>query len=134
MLFRSYFPGIILANGGVYGYKDGIEILEKTKAAGLGIARGALGRPWVFKVLRTGQSIIRSENAVKKIALQHVKLAEKLKGRQGIIEMRKHLCFYVQGLPGARKMREKLVKVDSAKDVKDILFKEPAAGYFFKDI
>lgn len=119
---RNYFPGIILANGGVHSYEDGIEILEKTKADGLGIARGALGRPWIFKALRTGQSIIRSENAVKKIALQQAKLAQNLKGRQGIIEMRKHLCWYVQGMPGARQMREKLVKVESVNDIRNILF------------
>ena len=55
------------------------------------------------------------------IALRHAKLAEKLKGEQGIIEMRKHLCWYVHGLPGAREMRQRLVKVETIKDIEKIL-------------
>ncbi len=65
---RKYFSGIILANGGVgyapfpnpspahssreKGVIDYIDyadwFLEKTEADGVGIARGALGRPWIF--------------------------------------------------------------------------------------
>jgi len=114
---RDYFNGIILANGGINSYDDAVQILDKTEADGMGIARGALGRPWIFKAVRTGQSAQRSKKAVFKIALKHAKLAEKLKGKQGIIEMRKHLCWYVHGLPGACEMRQKLVQVRTVKDI-----------------
>jgi len=117
---RNYFGGIILANGGIKSYEDGVEMLAKTQADGLGIARGALGRPWIVKAVRTGQSIKRAKKAVFKIALKQAKLAEKLKGKQGLIEMRKHLCWYTQGLPGARKMRQELVKVENIKDIRTV--------------
>jgi len=119
---RNYFNGIILANGGIKSYDDAVKILDKTKADGAGIARGALGRPWIFKAVRTGQSVNRFPKAIFKIALKHAQLAEKLKGEQGIIEMRKHLCWYAQGLPGARKMRERLVKVESIGDIKKVFY------------
>jgi tRNA-dihydrouridine synthase B len=32
--------------------------------------------------------------------------------------MRKHLCWYVKGLPGAAELRQKFVKVESLADIK----------------
>ena len=50
---------------------------------------------------------------------------EKLKGKQGVIEMRKDLCWYVQGLPGAKRLREQLIQVNSLDEIKKI-FKNSA--------
>jgi len=58
-----------------------------------------------------------------KIAVNHATLAAKLKGKAGLIELRKHLVWYVAGLSGAAKIRERLVKVGNLKDVKNILEK-----------
>ncbi|MBU4257322.1 tRNA-dihydrouridine synthase, partial [Patescibacteria group bacterium] len=118
---RNYFGGIILANGGVMSARDAFDLLEKTKAGGVGIARGALGRPWLFREMKNKKAEVKGEKEIFKIALKHAELAEKLKSRQGIIEMRKHLCWYVRGLPGASEMRSGLVKVESLEDVKNIL-------------
>lgn len=118
---RDYFSGIIMANGGIYSHEDSARVLSETEADGLGIARGALGRPWIFKALRTGQSVERQKSAVFKIAIKHAELACKQKGKKGIIEMRKHLCWYVHGFPGASQMREELIRVDSLRDIKNIL-------------
>jgi len=118
---RNYFNGIILANGGVYTHDDAMRILDKTRADGLGIGQGALGRPWIFKAIRTSQNVKRAPRAVFKVALKHAELVEKLRGMAVIIEMRKHLCWYVQGLPGAKKMREELVKVENLEDIRKVL-------------
>ena len=120
---RDFFPGIIMANGGIYSHEDAMRVLNETEADGLGIARGALGKPWIFKALRTGQPVDRQKSAVFKIAIKHAELAYKQKGKKGIIEMRKHLCWYIHGFPGASKMREGLIKVGSLGDVRSILSK-----------
>ena len=120
---RDYFGGLLIANGGVKDYDSYTKLLEDTQADGIGIGQGALGRPWIFKAIRTGQSVERSQCAVFKAAFVHAKLAEELKGETGIIEMRKHLCWYVQGLPGAKKMREQLVQVESLGDIMSIIKK-----------
>lgn len=118
---RGVFDGVILANGGVTGYEEATRVLAETEADGIGIARGALGRPWIFKAVRTGQSVKRSQRAVFKVALEHAQLAVLLKGEWGIIEMRKHLCWYVSGLPGARALRQELVRVKTLADIRRIL-------------
>lgn len=118
---RNYFNGIIIANGGVYNYEDAQTLLEESGADGLGIGQGALGRPWIFKALRTGQDVKRSRRAVYKVARKHAELVFKLKSKPGILEMRKHLCWYVSGLPGACELRRNLVKVETLKDIYKIL-------------
>lgn len=120
---RAHFAGIILANGGVVDLKTAQELLDNTGADGLGIARGALGKPWIFEELKSKKQIIKSRAEIFKIALTHTKLAEKLKGKTGLVEMRKHLCCYVTGMDGANELRKELVKVESLNDVKNIFLK-----------
>jgi tRNA-dihydrouridine synthase B len=40
---RGFFGGKIIANGGVYNYKDAQELLDMTKADGIGIGTGVYG-------------------------------------------------------------------------------------------
>jgi tRNA-dihydrouridine synthase len=116
---RQYFPGIILANGGVKDRETAAELLSKTGADGIGIGQGALGRPWIFRQAKTEDYELQTDG-IFTVALKQADLAYELKGRQGIIEMRKHLCWYAQGLPGAKEMRGKLVKVESLSEIKEL--------------
>lgn len=102
----------------VKGYVD--RLLIETGADGVGIARGALGRPWIFKAARTGESLERTPRAVFKIALEHARLAEELKGERGIVEMRGQLCAYATGLSGAKELRRELVHVNTVKEIAEI--------------
>jgi len=116
---RQYFRGIILANGGIHTPADMSKVLADTGADGVGIGRGALGRPWIFKELKNPQFKISSAQ-VFQLAYRHAQLMFKQKGLAGILEMRKHLCWYVNGLAGAKKLREKLVRVETLADIKKV--------------
>jgi len=118
---RDYFGGIILANGGINTAEGASELLEKTEADGVGIARGALGKPWLFSQLATHNTQRITSKEIFKVALKHASMTEKLKGEDGIREMRKHLCWYVAGLPNARELRQKLVRVENLSEIKKIL-------------
>lgn len=115
---RKYFKSIILANGGINDLASAHQALKASGADGLGLARGALGRPWLFKEIKTGRVINLKPKQIFKIALSHAALAQRLKKKKGIIELRKHLVWYAQGLPGAAKLREKLVKVNNLTELK----------------
>lgn len=119
---KQEFSGPVLANGGVTGKDKADSALQETGADGLGIARGAMGNPWIFQELKIPgfKSWEKSWDEIKKTALQHADLAYQLKGERGIIEMRKHLCWYVSGLPQASRIREKLVNITSIEDVGNI--------------
>ncbi|MFH0856478.1 MAG: tRNA-dihydrouridine synthase [bacterium] len=136
---------VVLGNGGIKTLEDAKIMIEKTGADGLGIAQGVLGRPWLFRDIKeymvSGEKCEYNENTplaplkrgidadltrkktdeIKKIALRHAKLAYKMKGDHGIVEMRKHLLWYVKGWPDAKGLREKLVRVESVEEIKRVL-------------
>jgi len=118
---RKYFEGIILANGGVKDKKTAEELLDATNADGAGIGQGALGKPWIFEEVKSDKFELKTEKEIFKIMLRHAGLADKLKDKQGLIEMRKHLCWYVNGMKNAGKLRQELVRVESMADIKKIL-------------
>lgn len=117
---RQHFSGIIIANGGINNLEQAQDILERSGADGLGLARGVLGRPWLFKEIKKQRKIELKKSEIATIAIRHAKLEEKLKGPGAIVEFRKHLCWYAQGVPGASQLRGRLVKVFKAQEVKDI--------------
>lgn len=118
---RGYVPGVLLANGGVVDVATAEEMLRETQADGLGIARGAMGKPWLFHELRSMNQESRSKQEIFELAIKHALLAEKLLGPQGIVELRKHLCWYMTDFPGASELRQKLVQVKTAAEVVEIL-------------
>lgn len=117
---RNYFGGVIFANGGIYNREDAERVLAESEADGIGIGRGALGKPWIFKQLSINNYQL-TITEIFGVALKHAKLMEKFKGEQGIIEMRKHLCWYAQGLKNAKKLREQFVRVNSLDGIRKIL-------------
>lgn len=119
---NEVFDGPVLANGGINNKDKADFVLQETGAAGVGIARGAMGNPWIFQRIKDPNSVPDAVSGaeIKKTALQHADLTYRLKGERGIIEMRKHLCWYVSGLPGASKIREKLIKINSIEDINNI--------------
>ena len=127
---RARFKGMILANGGAADPATAFELLEKTGADGVGIARGALGNPWIFGRLKAdlngGASGGPERGEVLRTALEHARLAIELKGRHGVIEMRKHLCWYLQRIPGGKKFKRDAVKIETLEDVQALV--DLAAG------
>lgn len=116
---------IILANGGINTPEDAVKMLKKTNADGVGIARGALTKPWLFKeikeFLKTGEYKEFGIDEIKKAAIRHAKMSYKDKGKHGIIEMRKYLLWYFRGFKGAREIRKELVRVESVGDIEIVL-------------
>ncbi len=109
---------IVIANGGVNTLVDAQKLLTKTGADGLGIGRGALGRPWLFKEIKKGK-IIKVD--LKKIILDHAQLF--LKNNNNLIPLRKHLIWYFKSQPNSNLIRNKLIKVETLAELKEILAK-----------
>jgi tRNA-dihydrouridine synthase B len=122
---REKFNGVFIGNGGLNNPEDAKKMLELTGADGLGIARGVYGRPWIFKQIKDylikGKYANPTFKKIKRIALDHAHFNFETKGAFGIIEMRKHLCWYFRGFPDAAKLREKLVRVESVAEIEKIL-------------
>ena len=123
----NFLSPIILANGGINTLEDAMKMIKKTNADGIGIARGALTKPWIFKeikeFLEKGEYKKLGLSEIKKAALKHAKMSSKSKGKHGIMEMRKYLLWYFRGFEGAKEVRKDLVKVESVEDIEKVLGK-----------
>lgn len=114
---RTVFSGIILANGGINQPADIKRVLKMTGADGVGLARGALGNPWLFSLKERP----KNRREIFKVMFENARLAQKLKGEAGLVEFRKHLVWYVNGLKGASQLRVGLVQIKTLKDLKKVL-------------
>lgn len=124
---KEKFEGIVLGNGGVNEPESAKKMLDLTGVDGVGIARAVYGRPWVFDqiqaFLKRGEFNQYDLDQIKKIVWQHAKLNFKAKGEYGLIELRKHLCWYFRGFPNASNYRKELVRVETLDDIKRVLRK-----------
>lgn len=118
---RQYFSGIILANGGVNSLADANKLLAESKADGLGLGRGALGRPWLFREIIKQQEEVFTWSQIAQVMLEQARLTNDLKNEAAFLELRKQLCYYVQGIPDASQYRARLVRINNYQDISEIL-------------
>lgn len=117
---------IVLANGGIHTPEDTQKIMgEYPNLDGLGIARGAWGKPYLFSQIKEMQDVGKYTaydfSKIREIAIRHANLLWKNKGATGMLEIRKHLAWYFKGFPNASELRQKLVRAGSVEEIKDIL-------------
>jgi hypothetical protein len=106
----------IFGSGDIFTAEDGLNMLRQTACDGLMIGRGAYGNPWLFRDILTqlkgGESIPPTAAEKLEIAIQHLEFyREQFGDHKTILEMRKHLCWYARGLPGASQFRASLQQV-----------------------
>lgn len=117
----------VLGNGDIKCAEDAVRMKQETGCAGVMIARGSFGQPWIFDQTRDlleGRPK-RSAPPVEErfaIALEHARMAEHYDAdpRGAAIEFRKHLGWYVKGLPSSADLRKKLYAVESVDAIEDL--------------
>ena len=116
----------VIGNGDIKSEEDALRMFEETGVDGIMIGRGTLGNPWIFKqiehYLRTGEKLEEISNEEKyRVILEHFELLLKEKGEYTATrEIRKHISWYVKGLPNATVIRDKINSVETEKDFKEI--------------
>lgn len=107
----------VIGNGDVFTPEDAKRMLDHTGADGVMIGRGALGNPWML--YRTVAYL--TEGALPpeplpgekiRIAILHMDRLVALKGEHvAVKEMRKHLAWYLKGLPGAARVKDVIMEL-----------------------
>ena len=111
----------VIANGDVVSRQSAEAILTQTGCDGIMIARGALGKPWIFaQILNDAPEPAWAEK--KDLALRHLRMVIEHKGEHtAVLEMRKHLSWYIKGLPSAAKLRTLINKAVKYSEMEEIL-------------
>lgn len=123
----------VVGNGDVFTPEDAFEMLEKTDCDGIMIGRGALGNPWIFRevkyFLKTGKKAAAPTlKERREIMLLHLNNAISYHGEHlGILEMRKHLAWYIKGLPHSAPVKNALQQCKDVGSIEEIL-----NNYFYR--
>ncbi|KKU79021.1 MAG: tRNA-dihydrouridine synthase [Candidatus Peregrinibacteria bacterium GW2011_GWA2_47_7] len=115
----------VIGNGDVASAEDALAKLGNLD--GVMVGRSTFGNPWVMMEILAalrGTPYSPPQTLAEKIPLilKHCELSIGFKGEtRGLLEMRKHLAWYVKGFPGAGELRKKLVQVNSMEEIRNIL-------------
>ena len=109
----------VVANGDIDSPEKASEVLRRTGADAVMIGRAAQGRPWIFReiahYLATGEHLAPPLVAeVRRLLLAHLEEHYALYGeRTGTRSARKHIGWYVRGLPGGEAFRQFMNTLDT---------------------
>ena len=123
---KKRFPqNIIMANGDIKDPLKAVEILEKTD--GVMIGRQAMQNPWIFaeifSALKKEQFPFVTWKQKIELILFHAQKKQEIKGKRGIIEMRKFLVNFCKEFKNARYYRQKLIQTETLQEIKEIFRK-----------
>ena len=105
----------VIANGGIFTVKDAEDMIERTGADGVMLARGAIANPFFISEI-TGES---SPYGLKEFMVRQIEKAADLYGdRRATVEFRKFVPYYFKGKTGVKDLKLSLF---SAPDVKTLI-------------
>jgi len=110
----------VVANGDITTPEQARDVLAYTGADAVMIGRAAQGRPWIFRetthFLATGTHLAPPLVAeVRRALLAHLEDHYSLYGAfTGVRSARKHIGWYVRGLPGSEVFRDRMNTLDNA--------------------
>ncbi len=117
----------VVGNGDVFSGADALRLLEQTKCDHLAVGRGARGNPWIFRQIKAylQGGTLPPEPTVRErvsLALRHLGMKVEYVGEdRAVREMRPHLMWYLKGVPGSGRFRQKINTACSVGEVEKIL-------------
>ncbi|MCE1199232.1 MAG: tRNA dihydrouridine synthase DusB [Marinilabiliales bacterium] len=114
----------IIGNGDITGPEKAKQLLEQTGVDGLMIGRAAIGRPWIFREVRTYlDSGELTPPPTVPFVVENVKdqfqqsLSWKDDEKRAVREMRRHFARYFPNLPDFRELRISLLRAEEMPEV-----------------
>ncbi len=120
----------VIGNGDIKTAEDAARMRRETNCAGVMIARGSFGQPWIFtqaRALLAGEVPPATPGVAERfrVAREHARMVVEYEADPdgAAIEFRKHLGWYVKGLHNSANLRKKLHLVDRFEEI-DAIFEE----------
>ena len=101
----------VIGNGDIVSPETALSMYAETGCDLVMVGRGALGRPWLFAQIAAaadGRDVPPDPALEEKMSImrRHIVLLCRYKGDHiGMLEARKHVAWYIKGMPGAAKLR-----------------------------
>lgn len=116
----------VIANGDIFSGEAAVQCRKRTGADGLMIGRAAFGDPWIFQEVLaalSGSTVTRPPLAQRmETALAQFRLAMEDKGEHiACLEARKHLAWYLRGVPHSGWYKAQISQLSSCQEVEAIV-------------
>ena len=117
----------VIGNGDVKDAASAVRMLEETGCDGVMLGRAAFGDPWVFRRIRAlveRGEVLPPPTAEERLAagVRHLAmLVESVGSEHAAREMRKHVAWYIKGLPHSARVREQVNRTRTAADMTALL-------------
>jgi tRNA-dihydrouridine synthase len=127
---------LIFGNGDIHNLYEAAQRIRTAGVNGVLIGRASFGNPWLFRdreklktLLYAGTNptidelpeVMPTREERLLMALEHAHVHARLKGEDHYIEMRKHMGWYLGHFPGAKQVRNALVRINNLADVERII-------------
>ncbi|MBQ7573760.1 MAG: tRNA dihydrouridine synthase DusB [Clostridia bacterium] len=117
----------VIGNGDIFSAHDAKAMLDSTGCDAVMVAKGAQGNPFIFRqineLLQTGEvAYFPTELDRINQALLHIgALVDTLGEYKGVCEARKHIAWYIKGMPNASALKTQIFKISDYETVKAVL-------------
>jgi tRNA-dihydrouridine synthase len=126
----------VLGNGDIFAAPDALLMMEKTGCDGVVIGRGCLGNPWLFRNLkRLFDGTAEPENPdlgeLVRVIREHYQLLLAHNAdypKLAVLQLRKFGGWYIRGVRGSSRLRSQFQKMETARDLENILEQVLEAG------
>jgi len=116
----------VIGSGDVFSAADAQAMFERTGVDAVMVARGAQGNPWIFREARA--LLDRDEELPAPTPFERIDMAREhacslvaFGGEHAVARMRKHVGWYIVGMPGASHVRERVNHVTSSAELDELL-------------
>jgi nifR3 family TIM-barrel protein len=116
----------VFGSGDAFSAAAAISMLESTGCAGVMIARGAMGNPFIFAEADAAWKGLplprRGDAEIAAVALCHLERSVRFMGEKlACLEFRKQFCAYTKGRPRGALLRERAVHCSTLDEFKIVL-------------
>ena len=119
----------VWGNGDVFSAEDALRMVKETGCAGVAVARGTKGNPWIFREIKAalnGEPIPPrpSMEEIKATIKRQTELMLEYKPEYiAIREMRKHVSWYTTGLRNCSALRAEVNSTETMEELFELLDK-----------
>ena len=108
----------VIANGGIFSKSDADKMMQETGADGVMVARGALEKPLIFEEILGKKCGYTLKDLISK---QVDLLNERYGVERSAVLFRKQAAYYLKGVNGGKRLKEKIFSSLDINEVKNIL-------------
>ncbi|MBE3577285.1 MAG: tRNA dihydrouridine synthase DusB [Limnochordales bacterium] len=112
----------VIGNGGISSPADAVRMVRETGCDAVMVGQAALGNPWLLgeiAAVLSGRPVPPPPTQRERVemAIRHLQAFIALEGEKALPAMRKHLAWYIKGIPGAARIRDQINHMERSDEV-----------------